>query len=137
MHDHPQDPSPAGRRAIPALEWAVGGLGAALVLALIGYLIFQAVWRDELPPDVRLTQGLIHDQGSHWLVTFEAENTGSIAAAQLLIEGELKDGERVVETSQATLDYLPPRSRRQGGLMFRENPFTLDLELRASGYARP
>jgi uncharacterized protein (TIGR02588 family) len=43
----------------------------------------------------------------------------------------------VVETSQATIDYLPQRSERRGGLFFTRNPEGLDLNLRAEGYSEP
>jgi uncharacterized protein (TIGR02588 family) len=70
-------------------------------------------------------------------VQFRALNEGGATAAQLMIEGELSGPDGPIETSEATLDYLPPRSGRQGGLFFARDPRGLDLQLRARGYAKP
>ena len=64
-------------------------------------------------------------------------NLSPATAAAVQIEGELVEGERVLATSQVTLDYVPGNSERRGGLFFRENPQAYDLEIRALGYAKP
>jgi len=131
------DPSPAGRRAIPMLEWVIGVLGALIVAALVGYLVWSAVARDETPPDVRLEVLDIQDLPEGYLVRFAAENQGSQAAAALLIEGELELPDGQTETGEATIDYLPPRSTREGALVFRNDPVSGDLTVRPKGFTRP
>jgi uncharacterized protein (TIGR02588 family) len=42
-----------------------------------------------------------------------------------------------VSTSEAVLDYVPPRSGREGGLWFAGDPRAGRLTLRATGYAEP
>jgi uncharacterized protein (TIGR02588 family) len=131
----PHEPPDPG--AIPILEWVVGALGALLLAGTIGFLVWHALGRDEAPPDVRLTVERIEQLRNGYLVGFRAVNQGGSAAAQLLIEGELAGPDGPIETSEATLDYLPPRSDREGGLFFTRNPRGLDLRLRALGYAKP
>jgi uncharacterized protein (TIGR02588 family) len=133
----PDQPRPPAPREIPALEWVVAGLGALLVLGTIGYLAAQALWRDATPPDVRLVAEPARALEDGWLVRFRALNRGGEPAAELLIEGELRGPEGSVETSEATLDYLPPGSQREGGLLFSHDPRRFELALRAKGYARP
>lgn len=133
----PAQPRPPAPREIPALEWVVAGIGALLVAGTIGYLVTQALWRDATPPDVRLVAEPARAQQGGWLVRFHALNQGGEPAAELLIEGELRDPEGTVETSEATLDYLPPGSQRAGGLLFSRDPRQFELALRAKGYARP
>ena len=41
------------------------------------------------------------------------------------------------ETAEATFDFLPARSRREGGLYFTNDPRIGALTLRAKGYADP
>ena len=118
------------------LEWVVGALGAFLVAGTIGFLVWHALGRNDAPPDVRITVDRIEQLRHGYLVGFRAVNQGGSAAAQLLIEGELAGPDGPVETSEATLDYLPPRSDREGGLFFSRDPRALDLRLRAKGYAR-
>lgn len=131
------DPSPADRRAVPMLEWVVGVLGALIVAALVGYLVWSAVARDETPPDVRLQVIGIQELPEGYLVRFAAENQGSQAAAALLIEGELELPDGETETGEATIDYLPPRSTREAALVFRNDPVSGDLTIRPKGFTRP
>jgi len=132
-----EQPCPPGPREIPALEWVVAGIGALLVAGTIGYLAAQALWRDTTPPDVRLVAEPAREQQGGWLVRFHAFNRGGEPAAELLIEGELRGPDGTVETSEATLDYLPPGSQRDGGLFFTGDPRRFELTLRAKGYTRP
>jgi uncharacterized protein (TIGR02588 family) len=131
------DEAQASRRPIPATEWVVAAIGAALVAGTIGYLVFLALSRDEAPPDVQVVAGSVHAVQDGYVVEFRAINAGAKAAAELLIEGELEGPDGVVETSEATIDYLPPRSEREGGLIFKEDPRRLELRLSAKGYVDP
>jgi uncharacterized protein (TIGR02588 family) len=128
---------PPAPREVPPLEWVVAGIGALLVLGTIGYLAAQALWRDTTPPDVRLVAEPARELEGGWLVRFRALNQGGEPAAELLIEGELRGPDGSVETAEATLDYLPPGSQREGGLFFSRDPGQFELALRAKGYARP
>jgi uncharacterized protein (TIGR02588 family) len=145
-----QEPTAAGRsersadageaareQATPLLEWIVGGLGAVLVAGAIAFLVWHSLARDRTPPDVRLVAERVLDLRNGYLVQFRAFNEGGSAAAEVTIEGELTGPDGEVETSEAVLDYLPPRSDREGGLLFAKNPRAGELRLRATGYARP
>jgi uncharacterized protein (TIGR02588 family) len=125
------------RRPIPVTEWVVAAIGAVLVAATIGYLVWLALSRDEAPPDVRVAATGVVALQDGWLVKFRATNAGAAAAAELLIEGELVGEGGPVETSEATIDYLPPRSEREGGLFFSRDPRRHELHLRAKGYVDP
>jgi uncharacterized protein (TIGR02588 family) len=125
------------RRPIPATEWVVAAIGAALVAGTIGYLVYLASVRDATPPDIRVVEdGVVALQGG-WLVRFRAANAGGQAAAQLLVEGELEGPQGPIETSEATVDYLPARSERKGGLIFSRDPRRHALRLRAKGFVQP
>jgi len=125
------------RQATPLLEWIVGGLGAVLVGGAIAFLVYHSVTRDQAPPDVRVVAERVLDLPNGYLVQFRASNQGDSAAAQLTIEGELAGPDGETEVSEAVLDYLPPRSDREGGLVFSRDPRAGQLSLRAKGYARP
>jgi uncharacterized protein (TIGR02588 family) len=131
------EPPGAHRRPIPATEWVVAAIGALLVAGTIGYLAWLAISRDEALPDVRVVAGRVHALDHGWLVEFRAINSGGTAAAQLLVEGELEGPQGVLETSEATVDYVPPRSEREGGLIFSRDPQGLELRLSAKGYVDP
>jgi uncharacterized protein (TIGR02588 family) len=124
-------------QATPLLEWTVGGLGAALLAGAIAFLVWHALARDRTPPDFRLVVERVLDLRNGYLVQFRAFNEGGSAAAEVTIEGELTRPDGEVETSEVVLDYMAPRSDRQGGLMFENDPRSGELQLRATGYARP
>jgi uncharacterized protein (TIGR02588 family) len=125
------------RRPIPVTEWVVAALGAALVAATIAYLVWLALSRDDAPPDVQVVAGSVHAVQNGYVVEFRAVNAGGQAAAGLLVEGELTGPDGVIETAEATIDYLPPRSERAGGLIFKEDPRRHELRLSAKGYVDP
>jgi uncharacterized protein (TIGR02588 family) len=122
---------------ISSYEWAVAALGMLLVLASIGFILYEELATSESPPDVHVSTESILRSGDGYLVAFKAENRGGSTAASLAIEGELSRGGVIVEMSEATIDYLPPRSHRSGGLFFSEDPSGGTIDLRASGFADP
>jgi uncharacterized protein (TIGR02588 family) len=124
-------------RATPLLEWIVGGLGTVLVGGAIAFLLYHALARDGSPPDIRVAAEQVLDLQGGYLVRFRASNAGRSAAAQVTIEGELAGPDGTIEVSDVVLDYLPPRSDREGGLLFSEDPRNGELRLRATGYAKP
>jgi uncharacterized protein (TIGR02588 family) len=124
-------------RPIPVTEWIVAALGFMLVAGTIGYLVWLATSRDETPPDVRVVADGVVALQDGWLVQFRAANAGGQAAAEVLIEGELAGPDGPIETSEATIDYLPPRSEREGGLIFSRDPRQHEMRLRAKGYVDP
>jgi len=124
-------------RPIPVTEWIVAAIGAVLVAGTIGWLVWLAMSRDETPPDVRVVEDGVVALQDGWLVKFRAANAGAQAAAELLVEGELIGPDGAIETSEATVDYLPPRSEREGGLFFTHDPRQHEVRLRAKGYVDP
>ncbi|MGH6943882.1 MAG: TIGR02588 family protein [Geminicoccaceae bacterium] len=133
-----REPGPQGQpHATPALEWAIATLGALLVASTIGFLVYTALSRQRTPPDVRLRVESVVDLENGYLVQFRATNRSRSTAAQLVIEGELASPDGAAEISEATLDYLPPLSDREGGLFSTKDPRRFDLRLRAKGYAKP
>jgi uncharacterized protein (TIGR02588 family) len=118
-------------------EWVAAAVSTVLVLAVVGYLLYDAVARPQTPPSVEVQAGTVLKSAGLWLVEFSAHNRGHETAAGVQVQGELMEGERAVETSEAMLDYVPGESVRRGGLFFRADPRAYRLELRALGYQEP
>ncbi len=72
-----------------------------------------------------------------YLVEVRLRNVGDATAAKLKVRGLLMNGQQAVEDSEATFDYLPRRSEREGGLFFTNNPQDYQLVIRAEGYEKP
>jgi uncharacterized protein (TIGR02588 family) len=120
---------------ISRYEWAVAGIGLVLVLSAIAFIAYQGFAVDG-PSDVRVHAGAIQRSGDGYLVAFVAENEGGSTVADLEIEGMVSQGDEV-ETSEAIIDYLPPRAHRSGGLYFTRDPSRGVMKLRVSGFTNP
>ena len=112
-------------------EWVAAGVSAVVVLSVIGLMLYEAVTGSGLPPEmnVEVTGG--------YLVQFDVRNTGERTGAEVTVEGELRSGEQVVESSQVTIDYVPAEAVRSGGLFFTRDPAAHSLEVRVLGYDEP
>ena len=109
-------------------EWVAAAVSTALVLAVVGYMLYDAVARPRTPPSITVqADSVLHGNGM-WLVQFQARNHGHETAAQVKVEGVLMDGAVAVEASEAVLDYVPGESVRQGGLFFTRDPRAHRLE---------
>ncbi|HEU4883750.1 MAG TPA: TIGR02588 family protein [Longimicrobium sp.] len=118
-------------------EWVAAAVSTALVLAVVGYLLYDGVVRPRTPPAIEVAADTVLHAGALWLVEFRATNGGHETAASVKIEGDLMQGDSSVEASEAVLDYVPGRSVRHGGLFFTRDPRAYRLELRAHGYQEP
>ncbi|MFD1913780.1 TIGR02588 family protein [Halodurantibacterium flavum] len=119
------------------LEWAVAGIGAAFIAATLGYLIYFGVTYPSGPPDIIITPTSYRALSDGHLVEFTAQNNGNSTAANLVVKGALMDGGEVVEESEMTLDYLPQKAERTGGLIFENDPSEYQVKLQATGYSAP
>jgi len=121
----------------PIWEWIIAATGAILVFVAIGFLVYEAITGESAPPSLSVSVESVAAVDNGWLVKFRVKNTGDQTAADVNIEGELKNGEQTVETSAATLTYAPSHSEREGGLIFSKNPNQYQLEVRPKGYEKP
>ena len=121
----------------PLSERAMAVLGAACLLGLLGFLLWQAVAGKQGPPDIVVEVKQVVAVEAGWLLSFRARNRGGETAANAVIRGELRNGENVLESASLTIDYVPPSSVREGGLYFRRDPRRHQLILEPVGYATP
>ena len=119
------------------LEWIFAALGLVVVLSAVGFLIYRGATKGDAPPVLKIEVESIAQKGDNYLVNFRVSNTGETTAADLTIEGVLKNGEKTEETSDLTMTYVPAQSMRRGGLFFTKNPHEFELRIRAKGYEQP
>lgn len=120
-----------------AAEWAVGVLGAVVLIAVLGFLAYQAAAVRDGPPSLRPAVIQIDEQGPPYVVTVRVHNGGGQTAEDVQISGELTSGDTTVEQASATARYVPPHSRRTVLLVFRTDPDTEMLNVKAAGYGLP
>jgi uncharacterized protein (TIGR02588 family) len=125
--------SPAKRR----LEAIAAAIGAVLALTTLGIIVWDGMRDAGRPALITLSAGAVTEHEGGYVVEVVARNSGDATAAALLVEGSLRQGDRVVETSETTFDYVPSRSEREGGLAFAADPRAYALTLQAKGYIEP
>ena len=118
-------------------EWVAGAIGLVLVLGTVGFIAYNALTAEPSVPEVTVEHVGTERNAGGYVVKFRARNSGPSTAASLTISGTLHDGSTEIERSEVTLDYLPPRGARQGGLIFQTDPAKHELSLEAEGYVDP
>ena len=121
------------------LEWAVFGLGLALVLATAGLVVYDAVTTGDGPPILRLELGPprpAEGVDRTFLVPVTVQNLGSQSAEGVEIEVALVTPAGR-ETAGYTIAFVPRRSLRRGWVAFRQDPRTGRLSGRVLGYEQP
>ncbi len=119
------------------LEIVAASIGAVLAAGTLGVIVWDGLRDEGRPALISLRVESVHQHDGGFVVEILASNNGDATAAGLLVEGSLTRGEQIVETSEATFDYVPSRSERHGGLNFGLNPALYTLRLQAKGYAEP
>lgn len=122
----------------PLIEWISAAIGLAMIGAMLGFLVLEAIrGRDSTPPLLEIAPVELVAERDQYVVEVEVTNAAGKTAASVQIEGVLKQGGTDVETSSATVVYVPGESRRRAGLIFTRDPRNYQLELRVTGYERP
>lgn len=119
----------SGPPAPAVLEWAMGGLGLLLVLAVLAVLASEAFGARE-PARLEAELGEIRPAGAQWLAEVEVRNRGGETAAAVEIEGRLGD-----RTARATVDYVPAHGKERVTLVFPADPRAAQVAV--TGWSKP
>lgn len=120
------------------LEWTVFGVGLVLVLAVVGYLVYDGASMGDAPPDIEVTLGTPERRGTEFLVPVAATNRGDQTAEGVEIEVTLEaatGGEP--ERGEFSVAFLPRRATRRGWVAFSTDPAAGRLKPRVLGYEKP
>lgn len=119
------------------IEWLTGAICAVLVAGMISWIGYEAVAGQKGQPE--LSTRIVHQDkvGDGQRAVFLIENTGTRTAATVVVQGEIRDGETVLETSEVTFDYVPAHSSVSGALLFQSTPEAGQLRIRPTGYSDP
>lgn len=121
----------------PLVEWVSAAIGLVITGAMFGFLALEAAQQDGIPPLLNAVPVALVQAPGHYVVEFEVRNDSATTGAAVQVEGTLKQGGSDVETSTASLSYVPGESSQRGGLVFTRDPRAYRLELRVTGYERP
>ncbi|HYO63616.1 MAG TPA: hypothetical protein VER08_08170 [Pyrinomonadaceae bacterium] len=119
------------------LEWAVFGVGLALVLGTLGLLIYDGAAHSGVPPDIRIELGAAERSGEGFVVPVTVTNRGDVTAEGVRVEVVLEAAGAEPERSNFDIAFLPRRARREGWVGFRADPRHGQLKPRVLGYGKP
>ena len=131
----PEKPEQNG--GISLLEWIIAAIGLAILVGVIGFLLWHAMQDRGHPPSLVLAVEAVAAMQDGYVVEIIVTNEGDKTAAAVTILGQLMEGDTVVEEREMTLDYVPPKSARRGGLFFTHDPAAYTLTLAPVGYQQP
>jgi len=132
-----RDDAASGRSHAAPAEWVVAAVSTVIVLAMLGYTIYEGVTRDHSPPLISVRADSVVASNNGYVVVFTARNEGGSTAAAVLVRGTVRRDTTTLEESEATIDYVPIRSSAVGALIFTIDPRRYRLELRAIGFDTP
>ena len=121
----------------PVWEWIIAAAGLILVVGAVGATLYRAITEKSVPPILEIAVESKMPTANGYLVKFRVKNSGNQTAADVTIEGSLKQNGENVETSTTRLNYSPANSEREGGLFFTKNPNDFEFQIRALGYEKP
>ncbi len=127
----------SGPERIPLLEWAAAFFGLVVVVVMVAVLVLDGLReRDGAPPLLTVQPLRIASAPGQYVVEIQVNNATRKTGASVQVEGKLMKGASDVETSNATLTYVPGRSHRRAGLVFTHDPRKYRMSLRVTGFAR-
>lgn len=120
------------------LESLVAWLSAALVLAAAGFLVYEGM-RPQHPAVFNVRTEAVRQAENAYYVPLFVTNTGTRSAQSLHLEVRLdeKQGGKLVEKSELTLEWVPAHSQRRAVAAFEHDPAKYDLKVRVQGYEEP
>jgi uncharacterized protein (TIGR02588 family) len=129
--------SSGSKNDTPFLEWLIGGIGVALLVTCVAFLIYEGATNGEEPGPVIATVLEVHHAGDIHVVTFKIRNGGTQTLSNLHVEAQLRDGNRDIERASTVIDYLPGHSSQEGGFYFKHDPRGLRVDIQPGGYQKP
>lgn len=124
--------------ARPAVEWIVGALSCVMVVTLIAFLLYQALFHDGRPPDLSIVIEAVEQTGSGTVVRVAVANAGDEAAAGVRVYAARTDAPDHQMRNEIEFDYVAGHAVRRGAFVFRDatiRPDSLDVEI--GGFVEP
>jgi len=120
------------------LEWSVFVISLALVVSVLSYLSYQALFAKSTPPVLVVELGSAQRQNGYYELPVTVHNRGSQTAEAVQIEVRLTKPDDTHEQAGFEIQFMPPRSSRRGVVTFEADPRTAErLSGRALGYQAP
>lgn len=119
-------------------EWISFGIAAAILLVLVGLILYNWFTIPQGPPVIAIAQvGTIRSADNQFYLPFEVANRGGSTATMVRVQATLRIDDAVVEEVEQEFDFLAAGTRAQGAFIFRRNPRAGEVTLQALSYQEP
>lgn len=119
------------------IEWATGALSALVVVIVILWIGRDAMIDRDPSPNLIGVILSTEQRSDGFQVLFEIRNDASETASQVNVQGEIRDGNLVLERVETVLDYVPGNSKAKGGFVFRQDPAGKTVTVHANAFSNP
>lgn len=124
-------------RSRPAVEWIFGSVSAAIVVGLVLFLGYQALFGDTRPPELLVSIDRIDRFDNGTSVIVSVANRGDEAAAAVTVSASASDASGRASQKQIEFDHIAAHAVRRGAFVF-PGPVSSDaLQLEIGGYTEP
>jgi len=125
------------RHDVPMIEWITGAVASAIVLGMLAFIGYEAVFGDGAPPALRVTVAGTRSSPGGFAAEVTVANESSQAAANVLVEGVVRGADGTEIRSDATVDHVPGFSSRRATLLF-PGPYANEaVRVRVRGFTAP
>ena len=119
------------------MEWIVFAVGLALVLSVLGYLVYDGATMGSDPPSIEVRLGAPEQRAHNYIVPVTVTNHGDKTAEGVTVEVLLESDGREGVRGELTVAFLPRRATREGFVTFQQDPRAARLNARVLGYEKP
>jgi uncharacterized protein (TIGR02588 family) len=119
---------------ITTLEWIVAIASALCIAGIVAILIYEQTRERINYPVISVKLLDIQKIEDGYLARVTVRNDGDKTGSRVECKADLVTGGNKTETSVARIEFVPPRSSKKAGFVFREDPRTGELRLRAGGF---
>lgn len=126
------------RNGRPTLEWIVGVVSAIVVVGILAFLSYEALFGDARPPDLVATIDRAETVEGGTLVVVTLSNRGDQAAAEIAVEASVEGDGPKRPPKEIRFDYVASHAVRRGAFVIEGPAVTAgDVRLRVHGYVEP
>ncbi len=124
-------------KARPAVEWIFGSVSAAVVVGLVLFLGYQALFGDNRPPELSVSFEGVDQFDNGTVVMVAVANRGDEAAAAVTVYASTPDASGRASQKQIEFDHIAAHAVRRGAFVFPGPVDPAALQLEIGGYAEP
>lgn len=120
------------------LEWLVFGVSLLLLAGVFGYLLYQVFNYKATDPEVYAEAEYDPSELAPNRYKVTVFNRGGTTAEQVIVDFTLYKTGEPLEESELQIAFSPKESKREGWVIFRNNPLQADSVIaRIVSYKRP